>query len=64
VKQREERGLPGTDSGHPLRCQGLEQNRLLELVNKFVEVIYPSGPSGSNRLLVDMMMYKERGDGS
>ena len=42
----------------------MEQNRLLELVNKSVDVIYPSGPSGANRLVVDMMMYKERGDGS
>jgi hypothetical protein len=42
----------------------VEQNSLLELVNKPVDVIYPSGPSGPNRLVVDVMMYKERSGGS
>jgi hypothetical protein len=42
----------------------VEQNRLLELVNRSVDVIYPSGQSGANRLVVDVMMYKERRGGS
>ena len=44
----------------------VEQNRLWEweLMNESVDVIYPSGPSGANRLVVDVMMYKERRGGS
>ena len=42
----------------------MEQNRLLELVNESVDVIYPSGPSRPNSLVVDVMMYKERRGGS
>ena len=41
----------------------VEQKRLWELVNKSVDVIYPSGPSRANRLFVDVMTYKERSGG-
>ena len=34
-----------------------------ELMNEFVDVIYPSGPSWTSRLVVDVMMYKERSGG-
>jgi hypothetical protein len=40
------------------------KRRLLELTNESVDVIYPSGPSRANRLVVDLMMYKERRGGS
>ena len=42
----------------------VEQNRLLELMNESVDMIYESGPTGANRLVVDVMMYKERRGGS
>ena len=37
----------------------VEQNRLWEweLMNESVDVIYPSGPSRANRLVVDVMTY-------
>jgi hypothetical protein len=41
----------------------VEQKRLWELVNESVDVIYPSGPSRANRLVVDVMTYKEMSGG-
>ena len=38
----------------------VEQNLRWELVAQSVDVIYPHGVRGSNRMVVDVMSYKQR----